>query len=149
MVPFRNDLEPTAREDVALAEPAMHYPAEALQAAEVLTLATDGQPRPYLRSAGIARCFPGAFGVRVRDDAMAPMLQAGDAVLVAPGLEAKVGRPALCRVSGEAGPRCRMWLGAEADCVQLGRVTDGESEQVPRDKVLWSLEVLYRLARAA
>jgi transcriptional regulator with XRE-family HTH domain len=104
LAPLRADLEPTAREAIAVAEPAMQYPAEALRATELLTVAADGKSRQYLRSAEIARCFPGVFGVRLRD---------------------------------------------EGDRVQLGRVTDGECEQVPRDKVLWSLEVLYRLARAA
>jgi transcriptional regulator with XRE-family HTH domain len=150
LAPFRGDLRPTTRTTVEVVEPAMQYSADELRAAEVLTVRAAGdRPRQCLRAPEIARCFPGAFGVRLGDESMAPMFRADDAVLVAIGLDAKVGRPALCRVAGEAGPRCRIWLGDEADLVQLGRITDGECEQVPRDKVLWSLEVLYRVARAA
>ena len=147
---FRGDLQPAERTTIALAEPAMLYPPEALHSTELLTLcAADGRRRECLHSAEVARCFPNAFGVRLSDASMAPMFAADDAVLVAIGVEARVGRPALCRVADEAGARCRIWLGDDAEVVQLGRVADGECERVPRDKVLWSLEVLYRLARAA
>jgi hypothetical protein len=49
----------------------------------------------------------------------------------------------------EPAARCRIWLGDEEGTVHLGRLADGGCEQVPRDKLLWSLEVLFRLARAA
>jgi hypothetical protein len=77
------------------------------------------------------------------------MFHAGDAALVAAGAEARVGRPALCRVADEAGIRCRIWLGAEQGVVHLGRLADGADEPIVQQRVLWSLEVLFRLALAA
>lgn len=150
LAPYRGDAEAIERISVTLTEPAMSYAPEAFRKAELLTLrAPEGRPRRCLHSAEIACCFPNAFGVRLADESMAPMFAADDAVLVAVGVGPKVGQPALCRVADEAGVRCRIWLGDDEGLVRLGRIADGECEQVPRDKLLWSLEVLYRLARAA
>ena len=88
----------------------------------------------------------GAFGVRLADDTMKPMFLNGDAVLVAVGAEPQIGRPALCKLANERGARCRIWLGQDETHVHLGRLTDGEQEDVARQTLAWSLEVLYRLA---
>ncbi len=78
------------------------------------------------------------------------MFAPGDGLLVMPGVGPKVGKPALCRLDrDEPTVRCRIWLGEEGHVVHLGRLTDGETEPVPRDSLLWSLEVLYRVALAA
>jgi hypothetical protein len=128
----------------------MDYPVAAGRTAELLTLqAPDGGTRDCVHSAEITRCFPNAFGMRLADDSMKPMFSAGDAVLVAVGAGPKVGRPVLCHLTVEPAARCRIWLGDEEGTVHLGRLADGECEQVPRDTLLWSLEVLFRLARAA
>ncbi len=150
LVPLGESPEPAERATLALAEPAMHYESAAFRTAELLTLCgTDGRRRRCLHSTEIANCFPSAFGVSLSDQSMMPMFAAGDVALVAVGVEPRVGCPALCRVAEETGVRCRIWLGDEGGRVRLGRVADGECEEVPREKVLWSLEVLYRLARAA
>ena len=150
LAPLADALPAAERVRVEWAEPALTYERAALRSAELLTLQdAAGHTRVCVHSAEIAGCFPSAFGLRLADDSMAPMFSAGDAVLVAGGVEAKVGRPALCRVVEEAGARCRIWLGEEGDLVHLGRLADGESEDVARDRVLWSLEVLFRVARAA
>jgi hypothetical protein len=60
-----------------------------------------------------------------------------------------VGRPALCKFTDRADDRCRIWLGQDEEYVHLGRVSDGRHEQMPRAQLRWSLEVLYRVARAA
>lgn len=144
------DLSVAAQTAVEVAEPAMDYPAAALRTVELLTLDTaDGRRQCCVRSAEIASCFPHALGVRLPDASMVPMFAAGDAVLVAVGVEAKVGRPAVCRVTDQPNVRCRIWLGEDEGVVRLGRLADAECELVPREHVLWSLEVLYRLARAA
>jgi len=133
-----------------LIEPAMRYDPDAGRPVEVVTLQAPGdRAHRCLRSAEIVRCLPGAFAVCLTDDAMQPMFHAGDAALVAAGVEARVGRPALCRVADEAGIRCRIWLGAEQGVVHLGRLADGADEPIVQQRVLWSLEVLFRLALAA
>jgi hypothetical protein len=150
LAPLAEVLHAAERVRVEWAEPALIYERAALHSAELLTLQdAAGHTRGCVHSAEIAGCFPGAFGLRLADDSMAPMFSAGDAVLIAGGVVAKVGRPTVCRVADEAGARCRIWLGEEGDLVHLGRLADGESKDVARDRVLWSLEVLYRVARAA
>ncbi len=135
---------------VELLEPAMQYAADAGQRVEVVTVRTaDDRTCLCLSNVEIARCFPGAFGVRLADDAMQPMFRAGDAVVVAIGSEPKIGRPAICRVADEPGARCRIWLGDEEGVVHLGRLSDGGVEPVAREKLCWSLEALFRLALAA
>ena len=150
LAPLADALSMAERMAVALADPSLTYERAALRDAELLTLRdAAGRVRQCVHSAEIATCFPNAFGLRLADDSMAPMFAAGDAVLVAGGVVAKVGRPALCRVLDEAGVRCRIWLGEEGEVVHWGRLADGESEEVARERVLWSLEVLFRVARAA
>ena len=147
---MRGELDAAQRSSIRVAEPALQYAPDAFREAEMLTLSSaEGRTVCCVRSAEIARYFPNAFGVRLTDDAMQPMFAAGDAVLVATGLDAKVGRPALCRVDEKPAVRCRIWLGEEQGVVHLGRLADGGSERVSRDKLQWSLEILYRLARAA
>ena len=108
-----------------------------------------GAAQRFVQSPELARCFPSAFGVVLDDDAMEPMFAAGDALLVATGAEPQVGRPALCKFADQADDRCRIWLGEEGEHIQLGRVSDGVSEQMPRAQLRWALEVLYRVAPAA
>jgi transcriptional regulator with XRE-family HTH domain len=147
---MRDALDAAPRRAVRVAEPALRYAPEAFQEAELLSITSaDGRTLDCVCSTGIARYFPDAFGVRLTDDAMQPMFAAGDAVLVAAGLDAKVGRPALCRTDAEPAVRCRIWLGEEQGTVHLGRLGDGGAERISRDKLRWSLEILYRLARAA
>jgi transcriptional regulator with XRE-family HTH domain len=102
-------------------------------------------PRWFLESPELSTCFPDAFAVVLRDETMRPMFEPGDAALVAPGCEPVVGRPVLCRLADDPPLRCRVWLGQEADCVNLGRVADGEHERVSRDRLRWSFEVLFRV----
>ena len=139
------------REPARLAEPASDYEASAFRPVELVSLATDdgGTPRQFVLSKDIADCFPGAFGVRLHDDAMSPMFRAGDAVLVAVGTKPKVGHPVLCRVKDDPAVRCRVWLGEKDGATRLGRLADGDLEHVAAASVCWSLEVLYRLTAAA
>lgn len=149
--PFTGPQSRLQRCPVHILEPAMRYEPPGACDAELLAQpGEDAAARYCVYSRQVAACLPGAFGVWLREDAMRPMFAAGDALLVMPGVGAKVGRPALCRVAGmEPTTRCRIWLGEEGDVAHLGRLADGETEQVPREQLLWSLEVLYRVARAA
>lgn len=147
---FVDPAAPLQRESVLMAEPAMQYEPQTGRPAEILTLTDErGVPGRCVHHAEIRQLFPDAFGVAVADDVMQPMFIAGDAVVVAASAEPKIGRPALCRLADEPGPRCRIWLGADDGTIHLGRLSDGETEQVPRDRLLWSVEVLFRVARAA
>jgi hypothetical protein len=133
-----------------LTEPASEGDGQALQTVRLVSgRAEDGCVRRFVRSREVARCFPGMFGVRLGDDTMAPMFQAGDAVLATVGEVPEVGQPVLCKLAGEPAVRCRIWLGQEEQVVHLGRFSDGGHERVPCDRLRWSVEVLYRLSLAA
>ena len=134
-----------------LYEPAMTYPPESARPVGLVEFPAvgGGRPRVCVESADILRCFPDAFGVRMADDTMAPMFHSGDAAVVAAGSPARVGRPSICRLAGEPCARCRIWLGQTEGQIHLGRLADGEMEQVPPDQVQWALEALFRLAAAA
>ncbi len=107
------------------------------------------QERAFVHSPQVRACFPDAFGVRLADAAMQPMFTADDVVVVSPGVEPRVGQPAVCRLRDEPRVRCRIWLGYENDVLNLGRLADEACEEIPRGQVLWSVPVLYRVARAA
>jgi len=138
------------RRSASLAEPAMEYDRSTLSTVTVLAVPeATGLARRFVQSREVARCFPTIFGV-VQDDAtMEPMFIVGDLLLVAVGVGPRIGRPALCKFADRANDRCRVWLGEDGQYVQLGRVSDGQHEQVPRAELRWSLEVLYRVAEAA
>ena len=77
------------------------------------------------------------------------MFTAGDALLGTVGAGPQIGRSALCKFADRADDRSRIWLGEDEQNVQLGRVSDGQHEQMPRARFRWALEVLYRVASAA
>jgi hypothetical protein len=146
----RPDTELTDRQPAALAEPDAEGNGQSPRTVDIVSgRAADGRTRRFLRSSEVARCFPGVFGVRLADDTMEPMFKAGDAVLVAMGEQPKMGQPALCKFADEPTVRCRIWLGRREQKVYLGRLCDGEHEEVPFDQLRWSVEVLYRLSPAA
>jgi hypothetical protein len=134
---------------IALAEPSLRYEGDALHQAQLITIAESGSPRHILQSGDLTAYFAQAFGMWIRDDTMAPMFQPGDAVVVAPDTGPRVGRPALLRVADEPAARCRIWLGGDDQVVHLGRVSDGQTETIARPGLRWTLEVLFRAARAA
>jgi len=137
----------TLRERRALVEPAGKYDPASAWPVDVLTLQVGPETvRQCIDRATMAQSFPGMFGVRLADETMAPMFCGGDVALVRIGTGPRERFPALCRLTGEAGVRCRLWLGADEQHVSLGRSCDGAIERVERAVVCWSLEVLYRLA---
>ncbi|RMF82169.1 MAG: hypothetical protein D6744_06305 [Planctomycetota bacterium] len=99
--------------------------------------------RRFVRSAELAGCFPHAFGVTIQDDAMRPMINPGDALIVSVDAPSVVGRPALCRTHSEPHIRCRVWLGCEGRTARLGRLRDHGVDEVAVSEIDWSLEVLY------
>jgi transcriptional regulator with XRE-family HTH domain len=133
-----------------LAEPAMVYNGSTTRDVAMLVVPdAAGAARRYVLSREVACCFPAAFGVVLDDDTMEPMFAAGDAALVAVGAAPRIGQPALCKFANSLDDRCRIWLGEDERTVHLGRVCDGEHEELPRAQLRWSLEVLYRVAQAA
>jgi transcriptional regulator with XRE-family HTH domain len=117
---------------------------------EIVAIRDDRQPsRQFVRSPELVRCFRSLFAVRVDNDEMAPMFCSGDAVIAALGCPARLGYPALCRLSAGAPVRCRIWLGQAGQSVSLGRIGDGGLENVSPAEVAWALEALYRLTPAA
>lgn len=152
LLPTLSESAPAIAECVpaALAEPAMEYAGDALRDVAVIALPDEtGRTRRFVRSRHVACCFESIFAVALDDAVMEPMFSAGDLLLVAPGVAPRVGHPALCKFASRADDRCRVWLGAEAETVHLGRICDGAPEQMPRGQLRWSLEVLYRVAQAA
>jgi len=135
------------RATAALVEPGSEaqQPGDRREVCAIEIAEPSGRRRRYLESAELLRCFPNAFAVVISDDSMWPMFEPGDAALVAPGCGPVVGRPALCRLREQADVRCRVWLGEHEGQVHLGRIGDGEHERVPRDRLRWSLEVLFRV----
>lgn len=136
--------------DGFLTEPAPEYDTASPRRVQWVDLDADaGALCACIRAAEIARCFPNAFGVRWPDDSMQPMFEPGDGLLVAPGVEPRLGAPAFCKFTENEPDRCRIWLGGDDEVVHLGRVHDGGAEDVPRSALAWALEVVYRVARAA
>ncbi len=132
-----------------ICEPAIAYAADALHAAHAVRWDRPGAgPALGLQLGSLARLLPQAFGVRVRDGAMAPMFLDTDAAIVVVGGEPRPGQPAVVRPRGRTA-RCRVWLGAQGDGVQLGRLSDGVVEQLPQAEVAWALRAVFRVALAA
>jgi hypothetical protein len=147
---FPEALTLAERAPARLTEPAMEYDRADLRDVALLALpATNGPARRFVQSREVARCFPLAFAVALVDETMEPMFAAGDLLLAAVGVEPRIGRPALCKFADRADDRCRVWLGQDEQHVHLGRLSDGQDEQMPRAQLRWSLEVLYRVAQAA
>ncbi len=146
----RPDAEVVSEARLMLCEPAMTYAEQGYRSVKLVTTRDpDGQMCEGLRSKELPQTFPGLFGVRVPDKAMAPMFERNDIALAYTGGVARVGCPALVYVRASSSARCRIWLGHEDDTIHLGRVNDGEVERFQPDDVLWSLEILFRLAPAA
>jgi hypothetical protein len=138
------------RSTVALTEPKMEYDRDAFRDVALLVAPdVNGRSCRFVQSRTIIHSFPTIFGVVLDDDAMTPMFASGDALLVAVGAAPRVGRPALCKFVDRADDRCRIWLGDDGEQIHLGRAADGETEHLPRAALRWSLEVLYRVTRAA
>lgn len=109
----------------------------------IALVASGDSSRRFIRSAELAECFPHAFGVTIQDDAMLPMINPGDALIVSADVPSVVGRPALCRTQSAPQVRCRVWLGCEGQLARLGRLRDHGVDQVAMSEIDWSLEVLY------
>lgn len=135
---------------VELYEPAGDYrTALPTASAELVSLAAEnGGPVALVHCAELPERYPGAFGVRMADDSMAPMFAAGDVAVVAPGHAPRPGRPAICRWEGAAGS-CRIWLDSAAGMVRLGNLKTHDLESHSEAQLCWALEALYRLAPAA
>lgn len=140
----------TERAAASLTEPAMEYDGSALRDVALLAVPdASGRARRFVQSREVAHCFPAVFGVLLDDETMEPMFVRGDALLVTVGARPRIGQPALCKFVDRAEDRCRVWLGEDEEHVYLGRVSDGQHEQMSRAQLRWSLEVLYRVAQAA
>ncbi len=147
---FEEALARAERLPALCSEPAVGHETPAAAVAQIVRLrGADEQVQSFVNSPQVRACFPDAFGLRLGEDAMRPMFAAEDVVLASPGGETRIGHPAVCRLRDEPRARCRIWLGYENDVLSLGRVADGVCEEIPRDRVLWSVPVLYRVARAA
>lgn len=147
-LPAPLDDDPGAEHAAAFgAQPAARYEPADLHALTLVTPRQAGactlvQLQPPL---GLLGCD---FGARLEDDAMSPMFRCGDAVLVSRSAPPRAGAPALCRLRSGDG-LCRIWLGAQGPHLNLGRLSDGAHEQIEAGELVWSLEVLLRVTRAA
>ncbi len=145
------ELADVPRAACALAEPDGDGGGEIVHRAELLAARDESRGVDgYLHCPGLVSLFPEAFAVRLEQAGpMCPMFADGDVVVVAPGAEPALGRPALCKFRSDADDRCRIWLGGDDRHVHLGRVSDGGHETLPREELCWALDVLYRAPRAA
>lgn len=146
----RTDGRPARRAVGLLGEPQDAPAADAHRKINLVNLEfPDGAQREFVQSAVLAECFPGMFGVRIRNEDLEPILSRNDIALVVQGVPAKPGRPALCRLAGSREPTFRVWLGRRAGRLHLGRLSNGSEQRVEEREVLWSLEILYCVRRAA
>lgn len=132
-----------------LAAPSSEYADEDFQQVSFLRArGANGETRLFVHAPAVTLLTPELVGVRPSIDGMTPMFQTGDTLLVAPKTPAALGAAALVKIDSEPQPRCRIWMGEASRVVTLGRVADGEAEQVDLARVRWSLEILYRIAAA-
>lgn len=146
----RAELVCAARVTNFLIEPDLEGRAPALRRIDIVSIAdASGRTARYVESAELAKWFPGAFGLVLHDEAMKPMCNPGDVLLVVPGEEPQLGRPAACKCKDPDEEFCRIWLGREGDRLRLARVADGASEEISSERLCWALDVMYRLTPAA
>ncbi len=133
-----------------LSEPAVAYDQRAARPVQtVMVAAEEGiDPRRCLCSAELVQGMPGMLGMEIVDEIMVPMFRPGEAALLVPGAEPRVGKPVVVRVEQEQAARCRIWLGHDDESASLGRLCDDEVERVVLTRIRWAAEVLYRLSAA-
>lgn len=103
-----------------------------------------------LESETLAAAFPGIFGLWIRDEAMLPTFEPGQAVLAVPGRPAQIGFPVVCAIGNETRMICRYWLGSDNDNnIQFGRLSDGGTESYSAQEVRWTAPVQFQFKRAA
>lgn len=107
-------------------------------------------PRLCLESETLAAAFPGIFGLWIRDAAMQPTFEPGQAVLATPGRPNQIGLPVVTAIGDHTRLICRYWLGADQqNNIQLGRLCDGATETYLAQDVLWTAPVQFQLKLAA
>lgn len=121
----------------------------ALREIDVVRAKTNGDGAvQFARLPALVKSFPKCFAVTAADDAMTPRMNAGDAVIVAPGMAPRLGAPALIRP--RTGPALvRVWLGEVDDRIHFAAEKDEQRDSLAAADVSWSLDVLYVLAHAA
>lgn len=143
--------ETAVRERVAVMRtaPAVDYRRSSRASGELLRIDdAGGGQRWWLQDAHLSVRSPAMFGVRIAEDAMRPMFESGDVLVVAPTDRPRAGRPALCCLRDKPPLRCRVWLGEGAGHADLGRLDDGSRERVAMTDICWALEVLFRVVAA-
>ncbi len=150
LTPASEGLIELARSRAELLEPADDLAATPHSTVAWLQARTrEGAACEFVDAGAALQMVPNLLAIRIHDQSMQPMIESGDAVIVALGAAPELARPALLRIEGEPAARCRIWLGERDGLVQLGRAADGATEAVPSGAVRWALEVLFRVRRAA
>jgi SOS-response transcriptional repressor LexA/DNA-binding XRE family transcriptional regulator len=110
-----------------------------------LTEANDEGVCEFIECAEMAQRVPGAFGLRVDGESMAPRICDGDIVILHPDLPAQDGTTAVIKLRDQIGSSCKI-LRFDDDQVHLVAMHEGYEPKVYRqDQILWALRVLWRI----
>jgi SOS-response transcriptional repressor LexA len=99
----------------------------------------------YLDGPALPERRPGAFALRIDGDSMEPVLSHGDLVILAPGVPARPGRPAVVQLRDQIGVTCKLF---RRDGRRVRLIPANErypSTSHPARDVVWALAVLYRV----
>lgn len=99
----------------------------------------------FIDCGAIARDYPGAFGLRVDGDSMAPRIRDGDIVILHPDMEARDGMTAVVKLRDQIGTSCKI-IRFDGDRLHLIAIHERYDTKIyPKDQVLWALAVLWRI----
>ncbi len=99
----------------------------------------------FIDCGAIARGYPGAFGLRVDGDSMAPRICDGDIVILHPEAPARDGMTAVVKLRDQIGTSCKI-IRYEGDQVHLIAIHERyETKIYHREQIVWALAVLWRI----
>jgi phage repressor protein C with HTH and peptisase S24 domain/DNA-binding XRE family transcriptional regulator len=99
----------------------------------------------FIDCGAIAQGYPGAFGLRVDGDSMAPRIRDGDIVILHPDIPARDGMTAVVKLRDQIGTSCKIirFDGAQVHLIAIQERYD--TKIYPKDQVFWALAVLWRI----
>jgi len=99
----------------------------------------------FIDCGAIAQGYPGAFGLRVDGESMAPRIRDGDIVILHPDMPARDGMTAVVKLRDQIGTSCKI-IRFDGDQVHLIAIHERYDMKIySQDQVLWSLAVLWRI----
>ena len=110
-----------------------------------LTEANDEGISEFIDCDEIARGYPGAFGLRVDGESMAPRICDGDIVILHPDMPARDAMTAVVKLRDQIGTSCKI-IRYDDDQVHLIAIHERYDTKIyPQEQILWALAVLWRI----